>query len=452
MDLRSYVLLLLRRWPIALIAAVVLAGAGAALVLRAPAVYTATSSVEVQMSVGDDATMADRRLAQDYVLARNPTHVRAVTSTDVLDDAIDEVGVDMSVGALRGAVAASGVPSTSIISISVTDADPGVAAALANAVADAMPDGIAVIEGVTAGAEEQVDVRVAAYAGVPGSPSAPNIRVNLAVAIIVALFGGVVVAVVWDNFDTRIRRPRDVQRLHLPYLGGFAEVRGRVADELVRFEAASEDRRAALRRTAIDLLFAADRTPARIVVSSALPSAGKTTVAAGLAGALAEAGNRVVYLDTDARGGRLATLARIPQTRGITEVVAGKLRVDEVVTPWEAGGFSIVTIGSTSMSLGDMYASDAFGAMLDELEEHFEVIIVDAPPITNPSEAGRLSQHLQTVAVVARADETRRSDLVRVSTSLSQTGAELVGVVLNGVGDDADAATVNAELSDAVRR
>ncbi|WP_460772545.1 tyrosine-protein kinase domain-containing protein [Microbacterium sp. GXF7504] len=446
MDLRSYIRLLLRRWPVFLVVTIVVGAAIGAGSFFIPPVYTATAQVSFAPALPANTTMTDRRTAATYVAERMETYAQAVSTAEVLRPVIIEEDLDLSVGEFVRELAVTVPTGTTVMNISANGATAEQAASIADSVAANLPPAIAALEGAASVASSPVEVSVLQAALPPEQRTSPNLRLNLVVAAVIALFVGVLAAVLVDNFDTRIRRGRDVTALGMPYLGGVPVARGDEVRDLLHYPVQTPERKAFLRRVAIDVLFLSDGSPAHVLVTSALPGAGKTTVAASLAAALAEAGNHVVYIDADIRGGRLASQLRLPQTHGITDVVAGKTPLDEALLPWDEGGFTIIPCGASLTTVSDLLAADRFAQALTELDREFDVVIVDAPPITNASEATRFTQHLRNVVVVAEAVETRRADLMRVVTSLRHAGATITGVVLDRVSSVELAAATPAEI------
>lgn len=451
MDLRSYIRLLLRRWPVFVVVTVVVGALVGGASFLIPPQYESAARVVFSPELTGDVTPEQRSVATTYVSSRMKTYAQAVTTTSVLGPVITALDLDTTVSNLSDEIVVTIPSDTTVMEIAVTfDTADGVAE-IANAIAARMPQEVATMEGAVSLATSPVSVGVLEEAAPPESRTSPNIKLNLVIAAIIALLVGVFAAVIVDNFDTRVRRGKDVAALGIAYLGGVTTIRGVAAREMVQYGQQSPERVALYRRIGIDLLFAADETPTHLLFTSTRAGSGKTTVAANVAGALAEAGNRVVYIDSDVRGGRLSAQIGVPQSRGITDIVAGRVGLDDAIFFWKAGDFTIIPCGASSLDISEMLAGEKFAEVLQELGELFDVVIVDAPPMTNASEAARFSQNIPNVVVVAEASETRRADLVRAAGSLRQAGAGLLGVVLTHVaaremtGDSAEAAEVVPE-------
>lgn len=442
MDLRSYMRLLARRWPVFVITTVLVGGLLGGASFLIPPVYTAEAQVMFSARVASDATLDERRVGAMYVDERVRGYAAMVSTEEVLRPVIRDLSLETTVPELADVLTAEIPSGTTVLTIKVVDESPARAASIANAIVGALPAAVAVVEGAATPEASPVVAATIQKAERPANRTSPNLRLNLAVAAILGLIAGVFVAVLADNFDSRVRRGANVTALGIPYLGGIRIVRADDPRALVDAKKQDKDVAAAYQAIATDAMFRAGSAPATLLFTSVRGGAGKTVVAANVAIALAAAGNRVVYLDADLRGGNLASQVRLPSTRGLTELLTGRKSVEDTVTMWQPGGFAIIPSGTTSINTNEMLAGDRMAWLLTQLEESFDVIIVDAPPVTNASEAARFTQNLPNVVLVAEAGHTRRGDLVRAIASLRQAGANVLGAVLSRVGRTEESAPV----------
>ncbi len=316
---------------------------------------------------------------------------------------------------------------TSVINMKVSAPTAAEAASIANNIASQMQLAVVNLEG----SSTVIQVAVLQPATPPLHRSSPNGFLNLAVAVLLAMLSSVFAAVVVDIFDTRVRKGRDVTALGVPYLGGIPKVRGANGRDLLPFTEQAPQLQTVFHRIAVDVLDAVGERPACVLVTS--PRAGaaaKTMVGANIAGALAEAGNRVAFIDADVRGGRLAAQVGITQTRGITDLVSGRVGLDGSFFDSKWGGITVVPLGESTFDIGQLLAGKQFDDVMRDFGGHFDAVIVDAPPITNLNEATRFTQNISNIVVVADAMSTRRDELVRVTSSLRQSGAKMLGAVL----------------------
>ncbi|WP_445167251.1 polysaccharide biosynthesis tyrosine autokinase [Mycolicibacterium sp. Dal123E01] len=445
MDLRSYFLRLLRRWPVLLSVFVLVAAALAGAGFFIPATYTTNVRIVFSPNLSVTTGMETRQVADLYVTSRMKTYAQVVTTNQVLQPVIDSLGLGVTVPGLIQQTEVTIPAGTSVLSLSVSAQTGTEAAAIANRIASEMPGAVATLEGATVAGESPIQVSVLQPAGIPQQQSSPNFMLNLVVAVGLALFAGVFIALIIDNFDTRVRRRRDVTALAVPYLGGIPKVRDAKAWDVLQFTEQAPELRSILHRIAIDVLYAADEMPTFLLFTSPRAGAGKTMVAANIAGALAEAGNRVMFIDADVRGGRLAAQVGIPQTQGITDLVSGRMELDESMFHGQWGGFTVVPCGGSAIDVGEMLAGQKFRELMRAFAGRFDVVIVDAPPITNLSDASLFTQNISNVVVVAEAAKTRRAELQRVSRSLRHSGARILGVVLSRVRRDEQSAPADQE-------
>lgn len=452
MDLRSYCRLLLRRWPVLLGTFLLVGAAVAGVGFLIPSTYTTNVRIVFSANLPVDTTMETRRDAELYLAGRMPTYAEVVTTNGVLQPVIDVLDLGISVPQLVEQVEVTIPSDTMVINLSVSAPTAAEAASIANRIANQMPWAIANLEGSPTVDRSPIQVAVLQPADIPLFRSSPNVRLNLVVATGLGLIAGILAAVIVDNFDTRIRRSRDVTALGVPFLGGIPTTGDTKALDLLRFTEQEPRLRAILHRIAIDVLYAVNAQPTFLLFTSPRARAGKTMVAANVAGALAQAGSRVLFVDADVRGGRLAAQVGITQSPGITDLCSGRVQLDRSFLHRHWGGFTVVPCGGSALDVGEMLAGEKFGAFMRDLVSHFDVVIVDAPPITDMSEASRFTQNISDVVVVTEAGRTRRAEMMRVTSSLRHAGARILGVVLSRVRKDEMAAPPDQQSHDDAER
>ncbi len=437
--------MLARRWLVLVSVFVVVGAALVGATLLIPSTYTTDVRIVFAPNLSAATEIETRNTTETYLGNRMKTYAQLVTTDQVLQPVIDSLSLGVTVPDLISRTEVAIPAGTSVVSLTVSAPTGPEAAATANRIASQLPWAVASLEGSDTIADSPIRVTVLQPAEIPSHPSSPKTMLNLIVALGLAFVAAVFAAVIVDNFDTRVRKRRDVTALGVPYLGGITTVRGVKARELLQFKELAPALKAIFHRIAIDVLYAAGETPPFIVVTSARADAGKTMVAANIAGALADAGNHVVFIDADIRGSRLAAQVGIPQSQGITDLVSGRMELDESLFQWKWGGFTVIPCGASAIDAGEMLAGEKFGELMRELAGYCDVIIVDAPSITNLSEAALYTQNISNVVVVAEASHTRRKELVQVTSSLRHAGAKMLGVVLTRVRKDEPSAPADEE-------
>ncbi|MBM9461445.1 AAA family ATPase [Nocardioides sp. zg-536] len=428
MDLRDYLLLLLRRWP--LFAAVLVAAAGA-LGLGSLAIdptYQATSSVYVHAQLVEP-TVADREAGDKIVQGRLKSYAEAATSESVLRPVIDRLDLDGDYATLSRTVEAQVASDSRIIAITVRSTDPEQAAAIANGIAKQLPLSAAAMDGETSAVTATIQFSPVQRALVPADPVAPNRKLIGAVALLVGLFLAIAVVVLVETFDTRLRRGDQVAGSGVRLLGGIPRVRGAAAKELIGNRTPVEV--AELYRTiGLEVLFSAGSLPLALVVTGVRPGSGATTVAADLATSWSEAGNRVLYVDLDVSGSRLAPLVGVPDTAGLLDVMAGRVDLDMALFYWDEGGFSVLPLGSGQLNAAEMLGGKQMRQLLELLSELFDVVVFDTPPMLHSPVTGMLLRHAPNAVVVAQAGRTRLAEFEQTAAAVRRTGARVLGAVL----------------------
>jgi capsular exopolysaccharide synthesis family protein len=275
-------------------------------------------------------------------------------------------------------------------------------------------------------------------------PIRPRIQLNLAIGALLGLLFGIGLVFLVELMDASIKTQEDIGFVPnlvflglMPHIPGTPATRGRRsppnpdADLIVHRNpksAVAESCRAI--RT--NLLFASpDQTMKRIVVTSAGPTEGKTTTGVSIAVAMAQAGNRVVIVDTDMRRPRLHRIFGVPGTEGITSVLLGDVQLDDVIKSTEVPGLYVLPCGPAPPNPAELCQSEKFKTVLAGLSERFDRVVMDSPPVMVVTDAVLLSTIADGTLLVARTGRTSRTALRDATAQLQDVGANVVGCVLN---------------------
>lgn len=174
-----------------------------------------------------------------------------------------------------------------------------------------------------------------------------------------------------------------------------------------------------------------------LLFSSSEPGDGKSTVAANTALAMAQAGKRVLLIDCDLRRPTLHHLFGLPQEIGLTDVLMNEIQWENAIHPAPIEGLSLMTSGLCPENPAEVLSLSPLAQILQEMRSQFDFVILDSPPILAVSDPTILSQHADVVAVIARLMKNKRATLTRTKETLHVHGARVLGVIANGIDEQA---------------
>lgn len=434
MEPVEYLALLRKHWLLLVILSVLGGGAGFAQAETTPPSYRAESKVFV--SVDQGASVVE--LVQGANFAQNlvQSYAQLVTMPVVLQPVIDELDLDVTTRELSWSLKAETPLNTVIIVIRAVSGDPVRAANISNAVAEQLAKTVDEISPKGADGESSIVLRVVSPASVPQSQFAPNVRFSTATGLLVGALVGFVTVLLSRLLDNKVRTDADVADVSpAAVLGAVPAFRGGTGNGLVMRVSSRSSRAEAYRRIRANLQFVGAAVEIRsLVVTSARAGEGKTTTAVNLALAVAERHSRVLVIDADLRRPRIAEVCGLEGAVGLTSVLIGTARADDVIQPWGDTGVSVMTAGAVPPNPLQLIESSAMAGLIEELEQSFDFIIIDSPPVLPVADSAVLSKLATGAVFVASAGKTTRQQLRRALESFDKVGASVVGIVLARVG------------------
>jgi capsular exopolysaccharide synthesis family protein len=288
------------------------------------------------------------------------------------------------------------------------------------------------------------DVQIAALARVPTSPSSPKVLRNGLVGALLGLLLGLALLLWVERSDQRLRDPAELESIFgLPLLGAVPESgalarAGRVPPPAIppREAEAFQLIRGHLR------YFNVDRKLRTLLVVSASPQAGKTTIAVHLALAAAEAGSRVALIDADLRRPRVADQLGLRRSPGLVDVLINAATIDEALNTIEfaperdygSHPLSVLTAGAVAPpNPTELLESEAMGALLEETANSYELVVIDSSPLLAVPDALALLTRIDGVIVVSRIGRDRRDEARRLRQVLEGAHSPVLGIVANAL-------------------
>jgi capsular exopolysaccharide synthesis family protein len=279
----------------------------------------------------------------------------------------------------------------------------------------------------------------------------PNLANNLLIGGILGMLAGCMLAYAVDRADRRFRSPEEIRReLGVPVLGHVPMItptrrqlaaqrrdpsRAKIAPVLATLLQPESPAAEAYRGLRTTLLFSARRSDYRVVqVTSAHPGEGKTTLASNLAISLAQSGKKTLLVDADFRRPRIDTVLDLDDSCGLATVLSGQSELCDSVRTTAVEGLWALPCGPVPRNPAELLSSAEFAALVEVLREQYDFVIIDTAPLLPVSDPAIVASHADTVILVMRLTTGARDAAIQATEILAGLEAEVLGVVVNGVG------------------
>ncbi len=431
MGFSTYLKLIRREWMrIAAwaCASVIIIGASSFFVKQ-----TFTAETQLFVAIQNAGSVSELQQGNTFSQARVQSYVKTASTPRVLQPAIDSLGLRVSAAQLAERVKATADANTVIITIAANSESPVEAAAIARAVGESLVDAVNDLERPTAGGTSPVKLSVVTPAVAPSSPSSPNVPLNLLLGLVLGLGVGFGVALLRSSLDTKIRGEADVRLVtEAPILGGISFDVDAIKKPLLTQTAQQSPRAESFRQIRTNLQFAhVGHKSETMLVTSSLPGEGKSTTAINLAIAMAQAGQVVALVDADLRRPTVGEYLGLERNAGLTTALIGEADVNDLFQPWGEGNLFVLTSGQIPPNPSELLGSDAMTELIKQLEQSFDAVIIDAPPLLPVTDAAVLAQRVGGVVLVVGSQKVRGPELEKSLAALNMVEADLLGIVLN---------------------
>jgi succinoglycan biosynthesis transport protein ExoP len=433
-DLRDYARTLRKHWQLVALCTLLGVAAAAGATLAATSLYKATTQLFVSVQAGQN-DLSQLYQGNTFSQQRVKSYADIVDSPRVTEPVIRELRLPLTPDQLAGKIHAEAPLDTVLINIDVTDPSPARAAQIANAAAKQFVEVVKDLETPQGQKASPVKVSVVRPADAPAAPVSPRPKINLALGLLVGLALGVGAAVLRETLDMSVKSLDDVQDVTgASPLGVVIEDPDAARKPLLVHGDSHGPRAEAFRQLRTNLQYVdVDSPPRVVVVTSALPDEGKSTTSVNLASTLAQAGTRVVLLEADLRRPRVARYLGIEGAVGLTDVLAGHCDLDAALQSWGRDLFSVLPSGPLPPNPSEVLSSQHMQDLLKVLEDRFEVVLIDSPPLLPVTDAAVLARAGDGAILVVRHGRTTKEQLARTVSTLQAVDARLLGTVLNRV-------------------
>jgi succinoglycan biosynthesis transport protein ExoP len=282
------------------------------------------------------------------------------------------------------------------------------------------------------------NIHIVNEAMLPIKPFKPKVKLNLLLAIVVGLMGGIGLAFFLEYFSDTISNPSEISdRFQIPILGVAPLFK---SNEFPVEQIFVNDPRSpfseAVRSTKMSIQLAGTADQARsFLMTSTKPSEGKTTMAANLALAFSGSGEKVILIDADMRKPKLHEFFEnysIAGSPGLSRFLAG-VGSKGLVCQNGTDNLCFIPAGPVPPNPVELLASDRFALLIETLTRRFDRVIVDGPPCLGFADSMVLSRHVGGVVLVSSMGETTRDAIRHFKKSILMSQGKILGCIVNKV-------------------
>ena len=441
-----------RKWIVVSVLAVAV-GAAALFSVTERATYRSESKI----LIGQGGSLPTAATAGQITQTYTATMADLLRSNDLAGRVIARLGLDKTEEELLKEVSVSINPETSVIKVSVDDHSAADAKAINSEIGTVFSQLVKERLGRTAPAEggapaiSPVTATIWDPAHILPDKVAPQPVRNVIIAGILGLILGLVTAFLRDHFDRGLRTREMVeQEFGVPVIGQIPFAKLRKKDRRVVFWQGFGEVAESFRGLRANLQYLGVQRPLRtILITSASPQQGKTTVSANLALAIARSGATTIVLEGDLRRPRLDDAFDTPANGvGLTSVLVGAVDVDEAIVDVAMpsalssepatrsnaeGRLSFLPSGPQPPNPSELLSSIPMTKLLDRLALAYDYVLIDSPPVLVVADALELARLVDGVLLVVRRNHASRDEARELRALVERLGINLLGVVFTDV-------------------
>lgn len=493
-DLRQYVALFRQWWWLILLATLLAGAAGYLVSTQMTPIYDASTTLLINEAPSGKAADYNNILTSERLAS---TYAQMLVKRPVYEDVIARLRLALTPNQLAGMVTAAPVRNTQLINIDVQSTDPNLSAAIANAIylvfaeqlqetqssryaasidslktqvtdtenevanirkamiAAKTPDEAARLESRLTQYQQIYANLVASYEQVrmaeaqalsnvvqvekavaANEPVKPKPLQNALLAAVVGLMLAVGGIFATDALDDTVKSPDEISRqLRLPIMGAISHYAEPEDGQLITRAQPRSPVAESFRALRTNVQYASVDRPLRsLLVTSPAPADGKTTITANLATVLAQGGRRVTLVDADLHRPRVHSVFQTTPHPGLSTLfIKTSLHLNGSCQPTATERLRVIAAGELPPNPSELLGSNKMREIRDALLEQSDLVLFDTPPVLSVNDAVVLAPIVDGVLLVVRPGVTKMAALKYAVEQLRYVGANVVGIVLNGI-------------------
>ncbi|NVK45149.1 MAG: polysaccharide biosynthesis tyrosine autokinase [Rhodobacteraceae bacterium] len=284
---------------------------------------------------------------------------------------------------------------------------------------------------------QRADSRILSNAVLPTFPSEPRKTLILAMSIMLGGLIGIAGVLLWEMRKNGYRLPEELEEdTGLPVMGQLPLLptsNRREALEYLSMKPTSSAAEAVRNLRTSILLSSMDKTPKVIMLSSALPGEGKTTVSFALAQNFVGLGKKVLLIEGDIRRRVFSQYLDVKDAKGMMSVLSGETTLTDAAIHDPVLGADILISEQTDANAADILSSQQFKTFLETAREAYDIVIIDTPPVLVVPDARVVAQLVDTLLFTVHWDKTSKTQLANALRMFDTVGVRINGLVLNQI-------------------
>lgn len=351
------------------------------------------------------------------------TYIELIKTNDFMNKIIDEVNLDTTPKELMNSLQFIIKGNTPIIEIKYVSSDSQVAEDVISAI----------IENFEVSVKEVI---LNTYTKVVDSIEVSELSQGRATKIILGGFIGLLIGFgivfLLELLDDTVSKKGDLEKvLPIPILGQVPLVKDENNKATSSFIEAYRGIRTRLEYSSVD------KKLKTLMITSAEPAAGKSSISLNLASVLSQGGKKVIIVDCDLRKPSIHMKFKLTNNKGLTDYLIGKIKLNEAIRKVN-NNLEVITSGNKATDPSNIIGSKAMEKFINELNEIYDYVIIDTPSIKNINDGLELANKCDGVIYVVKAEKTKKDDIIEGYRELEDINANIIGSILNGVSDSGD--------------
>jgi capsular exopolysaccharide synthesis family protein len=284
----------------------------------------------------------------------------------------------------------------------------------------------------------------------------PNKKVNLLIGVLLGLIAGIGYATLRELNDNTVKAVEQLERKGLTVLGIIPDMHHQIGGgikkpltkpstggtdfrrRLITYEDPKSPISESYRSLRTNISYAsADKKIKSLLVSSPQPGEGKSTTTANLAIAFAQLRKRTLLIDADLRKPVQHNVFDQARAPGLSEYLIGDIEdFKTIIHQTKVDNLFVMSAGGLPPNPSELLGSERMSTLVDRLEQQWDIVLFDSPPIVAVTDASMISGEIDAVALVVKAGSTDKAAVDRALDTIKNVAAPLVGVILNGANPD----------------